>query len=276
MKQIKILIVLYNKTILDSETCVSLIDSKELLAHISEVIIWDNSNKPLSKEEVESYRSQLIDVDIAYIYKGKNVFLSEIYNNIIDFIDDNGLLLIFDHDSVVPSSYFIELFDLSMQYTDINLFLPRIYYDNNLLSPAKLFFFVGRYFTNLKNGACKTKHLTAINSGMAIRCRYLKTEFSGYNTNIRFYGTDNDFMYKYAHNNQYACVMKTEIEHKLDYYEEKNMKRKLQRFRDVKYGALMQMKDINWGIYILCSIYFFLLECKLSVKYKSFLPFRRM
>lgn len=274
MKPIKILIVLYNRTISESETCVSLIGSKEVLAHISEVIIWDNSNKPLSKEEVESYRSQFIDVEISYICKGKNVFLSEIYNNIIDLIDDNGLLLIFDHDSVVPLSYFMELFDLSMQYADINLFLPRIYYDNNLLSPARLFFFIGCYFTNLKTGTCKTKYLTAINSGMAIRCKYLKTEFPGYNTNIRFYGTDNDFMYKYGHTNQYAYIMKTEMKHQLDYYKEKNIEKKLQRFRDVKYGALMQMKDINWCIYILCSFYFFLLECKLSVKYKSFLPFR--
>lgn len=276
MSLFKILVVLRNKTIESSETCMSLVSAKELLADRSEIILWDNSDVPLTSQKVDSYRKMLSGVNLSYIHRGRNVYLSEVYNNIIEYIDEDGLLLIFDHDSSIPISYFQELLEAINLYPEINLFLPRIYHKDFLFSPAKSFYFLGRHFHSLKAGVLSAKHLTAINSGMAIRCRYLKSEFPGYNTKIHFYGTDNDFMYKYSMTNRDAYVMDAIIQHHLNYFESTDVREKVFRFQDMKYGATEQMKEINWGVYMLCRLYFFLYQWRLAFKYKTLLPIKNV
>lgn len=266
--QYKILVVLYNKKITESETCLSILSCRNLILNKCEVLIWDNSNS-FNEDERTLFENELEGVAISFWGDGNNYPLSYIYNFVIKKVDNKGLLVIFDHDSLISSGYFEELFTLDCLYPDVNLFLPQIYYRNQLVSPAKLYYFIGRYFSKTVYGKYSAKYLTAINSGMAIRLEYLKEIFPGYNSRILFYGTDNDFMYKYSLANKFVFIMNAKIEHTLNYYEEKDLTLKFARYKDMKHGALVQMKDINRFLFWFCCFYYLCYEIKMSIKHRT-------
>ena len=270
----KVLIVLYKKSIRSSETCISLMNlDSSVINSITDLYVWNNSPTLLPCDEKYEFNSYFRNVKIKYYEDGSNHPLSKVYNTIISEIDENDGLLILDHDSVFDSSLFEELTTVLVKYSNINLFLPRIYYKSTMVSPARQYYFYGRYFKKEKLGFVTTRFLTAINSGMFIRCRYLKEKFEGYNEEIKFYGTDNDFMYKYSRQNEYAYILEARLEHTLNYYEDASLESRLRRFHDMKNGMLVQMKNINIVLLFLSHIYLFLYACKMNFKYRTFLFF---
>ena len=272
MSKLKILVVLYNKELFNSETCLSLIGLRESLKScIEELFIWNNSSVLLSAVNKQSFETKMNNVKILYLEDGVNHPLSEIYNVIISKIDSNGLLILFDHDSKFSDDYLIRLLESEKENPSINLFLPKIYYSKLLVSPARQIYFYGKYIKDIQSGVISSRFLTAINSGMAIRCRYLKEDFPLYDEDIKFYGTDNDFMWKYSQQNRYAYVLNVALFHTLNYYEEGDLESKLRRFSDMKNGMRVRMKKINNFVYGLSLIYWFLYSCKMSLKYKSLL-----
>ena len=104
---------------------------------------------------------------------------------------------------------------------------------------------------------------------MFIRCKYLKEQFQGYNEKIKFYGTDNDFMYKYSKQNKFAYILNSSLNHTLNYYEDITVESKVRRYKDVKNGILVQMESINKMLVVLARAYLFIYECKMNVKFKT-------
>lgn len=270
MCTIKILVVLYNKTIRSSETCSSLM---KLNAHckdyITDLYIWNNSPFLIPDEEKTFFNNSFLNSHVYYFEDKENHPLSVIYNKIIFLNDSVGGLLILDHDSTLDDTYIEELLSSFKSNPEINLFLPRVFYNSVLVSPAKLYYFCGRYIKNFPLGVTSSRFLTAINSGMFIRCKYLKEQFQGYNENIKFYGTDNDFMYKYSKQNEFVYILSSSFNHTLNYYEDTSIASKIHRYKDVRNGILMQMKSINKFLTLLARIYLFIYECRMNVKFNT-------
>lgn len=275
MCKIKLLIVLYNRGLFDSETCLSVLGlSAEVRNYIEEIFVWNNSSIYLSDANKHSFDGRLENVKITYIEDGINHPLSIVYNAIIARIDEKGILVLFDHDSIFGNDYILCLLKSASENPQINLFLPQIYYSNKLISPARQIYFYGRYLKKIECGKISSRYVTAINSGMAIRCRYLKNDFPLYDEEIKFYGTDNDFMWKYSCQNKELFVLDTTLSHTLNYYVDEGLESKLLRFRDIKNGIKVQMKKVSYVIYCMSLLYLFLYSCKMALRYKTFAFFR--
>lgn len=264
------LVVLYNKTLFESETINSIISwGPSEYDKISELIIWNNSVLSLEEKNKRDLNLCLSKTKIHYCEDGLNHPLSEIYNTVIRNLPLSHTLVILDHDSVLPVDYLIRLEEALSKYPDVNLFLPQIYYDSQLVSPAKFYFFYGIYLKKIESGIIKSKFVTAINSGMAIRGHYLKLEYPGYNERIKFYGTDNDFMYRYSKQNSQIVILDVKIKHTLNFYHNTEIDNIIWRYRDISNGILQQMKTINLIVYVLSYIYVNIYALRLSFKYRT-------
>lgn len=264
-----ILVVLYNRLPLASETIRSLIYLKNDIAVNSKVIIWDNSLKQLGTEERMQLLNEMSPCEVEYVSNGENCFLSVIYNKIIKTLNINEYLIILDHDSTINIDYFTSLNNAIDDNPHENLFLPIIKSQNKIVSPANFLYIKGSYWKYKKTGIIKSKNITAINSGMAISARYLQTDFPGYDEHLKFYGTDNDFMNKYSKDNETLFVLNVEIEHVLNFYESISIEDKMIRYKWMKEGALINSKSKGFIIHLLNKMYFVLFSIKLAILNKD-------
>lgn len=270
MFKLKLLVVLYNRLPIDSETIQSIIAAKNEISHCSELIIWDNSIHQLSDNDLFLLDSMLTGIKYKYCADGKNTFLSKIYNQVISTLDFNDYLVILDHDSTFGINFFCEIITSINKNPNINLFLPLVYSQDKLVSPADLKYFRGNYWEKKRIGLIKSKNIHAINSGMVISGRYLKSKFKGYNENLKFYGTDNDFIEKFSQDNEYLYVLDTEIAHILNFHDSSSVEDKIFRFKSMREGSLINMKIKGLFVYFVAKIYFLLLAIKMILKYKNF------
>lgn len=265
MNDIIFCIVLYKKDFDTSETLQSIsnwtVKGRE---RISQLIVWDNSPNCIEKEIIKKKKDEYA-CRIDYYHNGKNNSLSYIYNNIIKKLSDNSILVLLDHDSNLPEEYMEELIKSSNLNPDINLFLPQIIYSNQLVSPSWSWYFLGKYLDTVQSGRVKSKNMMAINSGMAIRSNYLKYKFEGYNEHIKFYGTDNDFMWKYAVDNKYVYIMETQIHHILNFYDEKDTNKQKARLKDIKNGMFQILKQRQPLLIPLARIYWWVFSLKFKL-----------
>lgn len=270
MFKLKILVVLYNRLPIYSETILSIIASKNELLNLSELIIWDNSSRILSEHELFELDKLLTGVKYEYFANGKNTYLSKIYNQVIKSLDYNDYLIILDHDSTFGDIFFSTIKTSIVNNPNIDLFLPLVYSQNKLVSPAYLKYFRGSYWKERKIGLVNSLNIHAINSGMIISARYLKSTFKGYNENLKFYGTDNDFMRKFSQDNEYLYVLDAEITHILNFHDDSNVEDKIFRFKAMREASLINMKINGVFLYYAAKIYFFMLGVKFSYRYKDF------
>jgi len=270
MIKLKILVVLYNKLPNESQTLNSFISYKEELSEFAEIIIWDNSINYLSANESNQLRDTFNPLNIEYIASGKNVALSVIYNTVIKKLHTDEYFVIFDHDSTVDFLFFVDLIDSISKNNTVNLFLPIVISNNYIVSPANTWYFMGWYWKKPKYGKIRANGITAINSGMVINGNYLNSKFKGYDEDLKFYETDNDFMYKYSLDNEYLFVLKSKIDHSLNYYEKSTLNDKLFRYKSAKEGCLIHIRKRNRFIYLLALIYFSFMSIRLTIKHRSF------
>lgn len=268
-KEIKylILVVVYNMPLNKAETIISLVNSNYYLYNAC-VIIWDNSAGAQQASNTNWLSEQIANVE--YIHEPDNMPLSRIYNNIITKYrnHDFDYLVLFDQDSGFSSDYFWKLNESIIKFRNISLFLPTVISSNNIVSPADLFMFKGRYWKIKKIGLVKAKHKSAINSGMVISFKFIRNQFTGYDERFKFYGTDTYFMKMYARGNDYFCVFDSEILHHLAYCDFNNVDGIIQRHPE-NMRAILMLNDYNVLIRLLTKFYIILFSIKQSVKYKS-------
>jgi hypothetical protein len=182
--ELSILVVLYNKTIRESETINSILKYEELFPKATKFVIWNNGPKYIKEKEFHSKNK--LDVDFKETIS--NIPLSKIYN---DFIKshDAGKYIILDHDSKLSKEY-IE--DILLSKT-IELILPIIRQGTIIQSPI----FNNNKIPSLNNINDINDIKEAIGSGLCIS-KNLSDMITVQNGNVfdeRFYlyGVDTSF-----------------------------------------------------------------------------------
>lgn len=268
---IKFLVVVFNKTLGECETCVSMLRWKpSVRSQIAELYIWNNSSFSIPQKDKDIFQQYFPDTSVQFIEDGVNHPLSEVYNEVIKNTSEDGILVLWDHDSTIPEEYLGCLLNACKENHSINLFLPQVFFNNNLVSPAKMFYFWGRRISEISPGPHESIHMTAINSGMAIRCAYLKFSFPGYNDRIKFYGTDSDFMYKYSMQNSHFFVLPISLKHELNSFSKTDLNDSIRRYRDIKNGLLQLSKGFPLIAKFLTPLYLLIESTKQNIIHKTF------
>jgi GT2 family glycosyltransferase len=260
------LIVLYEKNFETSQTLKSLIQVQKKINY-SSIIIWDNSKLP--QTDINEIKNKLSDINnIEYFSNSMNTSLSSIYNYFFENkIKGYDYITLLDHDSILTDNFIIELLDVAVQKKH-NLILPKIISNGKLVSPAKLFYFKGKFFKKLTQNVIKTKFLTAINSGMTIKASYIiETKFR-YDENLKFYGTDDNFMKTYQKHCDHAYVLNSKIKHELNYFSNEPNTQKVWRFKQMMFG-IIYLNDDNVFLKFITTLYVFLISIKECIKNRN-------
>lgn len=266
-----ILIVIYNKNPEESSTIVSLSNVDDRFKANMRCLVCDNSKKEFDDAQKVKLDCLLKGTDYQYEHNdGRNKPLSEIYNETIKKLRSEEYLIILDDDSVFDSELFEKCSCAIIENRDIDLFLPVIYDRCTAVSPAVLKGFKGHYIKNIKTGRIKCKNITAINSGMIIKAKYLKERFEGYDERIKFYFTDNDFMSKYDLTHKELFVLDYRMDHTLNFYMRgESFEKKKNRFRDLRRSYLILMRRKGLVFYLLTQIYLFVYSIKFSLQQRD-------
>lgn len=266
-----ILIVIYNKSPEDSSSIVSLSNTDDRFKTNMRCLVCDNSKTEFTEPQKNKLNILLKGVEYQYVYNnGINKPLSKIYNETIKTLRDEEYLIILDDDSVFDSKLFEESSRAIKENKDIDLFLPVIYNNGTAVSPAVLRGFKGHYIKNIKTGRTSCKNITAINSGMIIKAKYLKEDYEGYNEDIKFYFTDNDFMSKYDQAHKELFVLNYRMNHTLNFYMRgESFEKKKNRFRDLRRSYLILMRQKGIVLYWLTQVYLFVYSIKFSIQQKD-------
>jgi hypothetical protein len=200
------------------------------------LIVWDNSPASASDAELRWLKEGFSDA--AYRSTPENWPLSRIYNAIIDEFfrgeqQTAEYLVLLDQDSRIPSELLCKAADMGAQYPGVGLFLPLVWSNGVLVSPADLWWFRGRLWHYAHTGLIRARFRSAINSGMVIRASYLRGRFQGYDSRLRFYGTDSYFVEKYAATEEHIGVLNCSIHHDLASNHAETRAVKLWRHADV-------------------------------------------
>lgn len=230
-----VLVVIYRRFCSASETLRSLAASREALEG-SRVVVWDNSPERALAEESQWLRRSLPMA--AYFHDASNPGLASVYNRVIERYlktqtpETFDYMVLFDDDSQVGRNYFAELERASNDHPGIALFLPRLTAKGKIVSPSDLYGCKGFLWKKNRSGLARTRHRTAMNSGMAISVSYLREEFPGYDERFRFYGTDLFFMREYGRTNRQFVVLDCALQHDLSFFATETVEIKLWRHRE--------------------------------------------
>lgn len=263
---IVILVVLYKRDFHSSETIQSLYKVKEQINN-EVIIIWDNSPSELTNSDQKLLQNSF--KNFKYIHTPTNYVLSKIYNIIIkEHLNNSSHLLLLDHDSVLDPFFFNKLFDAINTNKEINLFLPIVYSDNQIVSPADNFIIKSNLWEKETFGLINSKSKTAINSGMTISKRVFDAGFE-YDERLSYYGTDNYFMSEFAKKNKSFFVIKSKIYHNLSFSSSIDINTKLQIFRETKRSNLIIYRRNSYN-FLLAKMNNLFASIKLSLKYQTF------
>lgn len=158
----KALVVVYNKPLSQSNTIHSLSGAQGI-----EVYIADNSTADYGNREFASARGY------HYFNMGGNAGLSRAYNRVISALEkDDGLICLFDDDTIVDKAYFDVLRKDANIYKHIDIFAPVVKDKKGILSPCVFNGIRGKRVKRLEN--MPRRGVSAINSGLAIRLRVFR------------------------------------------------------------------------------------------------------
>jgi GT2 family glycosyltransferase len=263
-----ILVVLYKRLPEDSESLQSLATC--LRRESASFTVWDNSPDAAPDASLDWLSTRFVSVE--YRHTPENVSLSKIYNQIIrqHVINSENrpeYLVLLDQDTIVESDYLNSAFRAGAENPDINLLLPIVEGNGVIVSPANLYYGIGRRWIRVLTGRIRSHFRTAINSGMVIRASYLLKQFDGYDERLRFYGTDNDFMQKYAATNRELFVFDSRLRHDLASFSVEDVEAKLWRHREnVRALLLSNGRGIGKA---LIHLYAFVYSARLAYRFRD-------
>lgn len=159
MAQINIVIVIYNKSLEESQTI------RTLNAPVDAVIyIADNSTVDIGNREFAETHGYY------YIDMGGNKGLSCAYNSVIDMMEKgDGMVCFFDDDTTVDSRYFNALRAAVDTHPKINVFVPVVRDRRGILSPCAIRGVFCRRISSLNE--LPEHGVSVINSGLAVRLK---------------------------------------------------------------------------------------------------------
>lgn len=264
-----ILIVLYKKSLGESQTLQGIIDAAAIINATNSVVhIWDNSPSASLTEEDKSELNKKILV--RYTSCTENKPLSFVYNTAIRFLQTQeklNYLVLLDHDSGISPAYFKEL-QAIISTGSPDIILPQAIFGDKIISPARLFLVKGKYFKNILPGIY-SKKLLAVNSGMVISKNFLsKTEFM-YDEQLLNYGTDNYFMNFSNKHGAVFYIMNFRFDHGYSFYELTDNIKRAEIFWQIKRANKLAFSS-NILEFVCIHIYNFMASIKNAFKYRSF------
>lgn len=265
MNQLTILICLYNKHLKESQTLQSLFKIQNINS-FTEIVIWDNSVDSLDEDSLFLLRTHFTKIN--YKHTPENTPLSVIYNTVIkNQKNPNGYLMICDDDSKIAIDFFESLKYYWAKNKTTNLFLPIIYSNNIIVSPAKNYLIKTIFFKNLKPGNISSKNLNAINSCMVISNRVFINGFR-YDERLHFYGTDSYFMFKFVQKYKTLVVLNQIVIHDLNFNTSTNIEDRVRIFKQIKKSNSIIYSD-SVIKKIIVYINTFIVSVRHSLKYKT-------
>lgn len=246
MNVISIVVVLYNKTLSNSQTLISLLNIESGI--IDNLYIWNNGPTEIAKDDIFTKLEPLVG-NIVLNNDLSNKPLSKLYNLFININHNSDYFVIFDDDSILEPSYLAVLKSLKSK-NDINLILPKIIQNGIIHYP----------FVNLKpikDGQTLTnQNCRSISSGLIFDKTLVNEFYNKFNQTVfderfAFYGVDTSFFYRLAKIKQNLTIQCLgEISHslsRLNKSDEKDNKfRMYERTIDV---ALCARHYPNWFNY---------------------------
>lgn len=208
---IKIIVVVFNSALEDSETLVSLNEQLEGGYISAELIIYDNSSISMYDQKIVTSLQKKYKV--CYKHTPQNLTLREIYNQAICSLDSNEYLMFLDDDTRLPKDFFYHAEQNIKNYSAIDLFVPKIFVKGSLYSPHRCYSFIDKKLNKLNSGKNVTRNISAINSGMIIKSSYFKSTNFIYPDFVDYYGTDRVFFDNYAMQREEFCIMDVCVHH---------------------------------------------------------------
>ncbi len=266
MDNFLIILVLYKKNEKDSNTLSSII-SNMYNYNKFHMVIWDNSpTRMLSYGKLEQINKI---INTQYIHCPENYPISKVYNIVIkQNINLYQYVILLDHDTEISTLFFKEIENnVSKTSNTCKLLLPKVYSNNTLVSPAKLYGFYGKNISYILEGYKLSKYKTAINSGMIISMDIFRDGFE-YDINLTLYGIDDYFMKLYAKKFPYFYVLNCNLSHSLDFFNgNESIEKRYFRFKNMM-SAIIYLNKNNIFQMTFAYIYTFLHRCRFYIKYK--------
>lgn len=258
------IIVLYEKTIMSSDTFKTLYASaKENNLHLS-VLLYDNSSLNNSKENNKSDEY----ISIEYIHNPKNPGVSAGYNVAAKIARDKNFcwLLLLDQDTKFPLNA-LDIYKNALEhFPHQNLIVPILKSPNGIFSPLKLYYHRAILWKSVTHGIHYTRNKSVLNSGILIKTEVFR-QIGGYNEKIKLYFSDLNFFKRYTKLYNEFYVMDMICLHNLSDITNTDINSALFRFKNYCEGAFFSIES-KWD-FILLAITIFLRTIKLSFKYKN-------
>lgn len=159
VKKFLVVIVVYKKSL---EDIVPLRYFENAKGRNFEIFIYDNS--PIAQAEMINNEKYI------YHHDQKNSGVSKAYNTAAHYASKNGFnwLILFDQDTEILDQNFLSDLDKYIEkYSQVNLFVPTVEYNNGKMSPKSCKFFRIRN-KDFNTGINKLKNVAIINSGLTI------------------------------------------------------------------------------------------------------------
>lgn len=276
MFKYEIIVVLYNTSIDNSETLQSLLKAKGAISDNNHIIVWDNSPMSVINNDLVALEERYHPCEVSYYWDGINHPLSFIYNKVRKELNSR-FAIILDHDTSLPEEFFEFLDKITEDEKNlgINLYLPTLYSNDQIVSPAYEYRYTHKPLGKGISGCVKSDYLQAMNSGMIINSAYYRDVFPGYNEKLKFYGTDNDFMRKYRAQNAKAFILPIRINHKSNFREDP-LPQRVERFAAIREAALLLAKEEGVIMVLFEYLRYFYLSIIYDIKAKTILFTRRL
>lgn len=175
---------------------------KTLLSKHSECryMIYDNSPSPI-------YKTEELSRNVVYIHDKNNGGVTAAYNKGAEYAYGNGYkwVLLLDQDTSFEENYITELERSMEQYKDVKVFVPQIYYNENVpFSPSIYKYGIGKG-VKLNAGIHSLCDMLPVNSGTCINVESFQS-VNGYNKNIRLDFADIDFFTRLSRIENKFCL----------------------------------------------------------------------
>lgn len=233
-RSILVVVVLYKRSPLNSETLCSMNNSCANINIRLNVLVYDNS--PVAHDIREAITTFSF-LSITYIHDPANAGVAGAYNYGLQFALNLQLdkLWIFDQDSSLIDNFVEQTFKTVATHPDLDLYLPYVISGAQTVSPTRTL--MGRSIgqLNLRLGVNSSKEFFAINSGMLMRTAYLSA-IGGYDARFKLYLTDNWFCDTFVNSHRPFALTGAKMLHDLSRDSSKDVNHLLAIYRTNLYG----------------------------------------
>lgn len=245
------IIVLYNQKLIDS------VSFKVLMDNGCNILVIDNSVK---KDILNFNNTFCLNQNIIYKSMGGNKGLAKAYNQGIKLAKKSEWIVIWDQDTNVSINA-LKAIKLEAEKDKADIIISTIIASDNIVSPSRR---IGPIISIYKDKG----HITAINSGMAIKVSALMST-SLYNEEMFLDYIDHDFMIEASLKGLKIKYLKDNIIFQnLSTFDEQSKESALTRFKIYKKDFRIFCNKFKFGyIYFLIKILF--RAFKLALKYRD-------